>query len=76
MHSKTTTSKIVEALRTVFARNGLQEQLVSDNGPPFTAGSECQKLLEIIGQAVSVRNYRGKEKWIQGIVRARTGPLS
>ncbi len=25
---------------------------------------------------MSVRNYRGKEKWIQGIVRARTGPLS
>ena len=29
-----------------------------------------------VGQAVSVRNYRGKEKWIQGIVRARTGPVS
>ena len=37
MHSKTTTSKTVEALRTVFARNGLLEQLVSDNGPQFTA---------------------------------------
>ena len=37
MHSKTTTSKTVEALRTVFARNGLPEQLVSDNGPQFTA---------------------------------------
>jgi hypothetical protein len=29
-----------------------------------------------IGQAVSVRNYRGKEKWIQGIVHARTGAVS
>ena len=37
MHSKTTTFKTVEALRTVFARNGLLEQLVSDNGPQFTA---------------------------------------
>jgi transposase InsO family protein len=37
MHLKTTTSKTVEALRTVFARNGLQEQLVNDNGPQFTA---------------------------------------
>ena len=37
MHSKTTTSKTVEALQTVFARNGLPEQLVSDNGPQFTS---------------------------------------
>jgi transposase InsO family protein len=37
MHSKTTTFKTVEALRTVFARNGLLEQLVSDNDPQFTA---------------------------------------
>ena len=37
MHLKTTTSKTVEALRTVFARNGLQEQLVNDNVPQFTA---------------------------------------
>ena len=37
MHLKTTTSKTVEALRTVFARNGLPEQLVNDNGPQFTA---------------------------------------
>ena len=173
MHSKTTTFKTVEALRTVFARNGLLEQLVSDNGPHFTAeefqlflkkngvkhvtsaryhpatnglaerfiqtikqsltsmkedlGSMQTKLSKFlmkyrntphmgrnlrtrldlikpdirkhviekqvsqakpkgaiagnarqlfIGQAVSVRNYRGKEKWIQGIVRARTGPVS
>ena len=172
MHSKTTTFKTVEALRTVFARNGILE-LVSDNGPQFTAeefqlflkkngvkhvtsaqyhpatnglaerfiqtmkqsltskkedlGSMQTKLSKFlmkyrntphmgrnlrtwldlikpdirkhviekqvsqakpkgaiagnarqlfIGQAVSVRNYRGKEKWIQGIVRARTGPVS
>ena len=37
MHSKATTSKTVKALRTVFARNGLPEQLVSDNGPQFTS---------------------------------------
>ncbi|CAB4004600.1 PREDICTED: uncharacterized protein K02A2.6-like, partial [Paramuricea clavata] len=37
MHSKTTTSKTVEALQTVFARNGLPKLLVSDNGPQFTA---------------------------------------
>ena len=170
MHSKTTTFKTVEALRTVFARNGLLEQLVSDNGPQFTAeefqlflkkngvkhvtsaryhpatnglaerfiqtmkqsltsmkedlGSMQTKLSKFlmkyrntphigrnlrtrldlikpdirkhviekqvsqaipkgaiagnarqlfIGQAVSVRNYRGKEKWIQGIEH---GPVS
>ncbi|CAB4028524.1 uncharacterized protein K02A2.6-like, partial [Paramuricea clavata] len=184
MHSKTTISKTVEALRTVFARNGLLELLVSDNGPQFTAedfqlflkkngvkhvtsaqyhpatnglaerfiqtmkqsltsmkevlGSTQTKLSKFlmkyrntphrtsgetpstlfmgrnlrtrldlikpnirkhviekqvsqakpngviagnvrqlfIGQVVSVRNYRGKEKWIQGIVRAKTGPVS
>ena len=36
MHS-TTASKTIEALREVFARNGLPEQLVSDNGPQFIA---------------------------------------
>ncbi|XP_028414982.1 uncharacterized protein K02A2.6-like [Dendronephthya gigantea] len=184
MHSNTTTPKTIEALRTVFARNGIPQQLVSDNGPQFTArefqlflkkngvkhitsapyhpatnglaerfiqtlkqsltsmkeepGSTQTKLSKFlmkyrntphsttgetpaslfmgrnlrtrldlikpdirkhvidkqvsqakpkgaiasnarqlfIGQAVSVRNYRGKEKWIQGIVRALTGPVS
>lgn len=182
MHS-TTASKTIEALRTVFARNGLPEQLVSDNGPQFIAeefqlflkkngvkhitsapyhpatnglaerfvqtmkqsltsmkkgpestqtnlsrflmkyrntphsttgetpatlfmGRILRTRLDLIkpdlrkhvvckqekqaksnntsgevrqlyvGQAVSVRNYRGKEKWIPGIVHARTGPVS
>ena len=29
-----------------------------------------------VGQAVSVRDYRGKQKWIPGIVKAQTGPVS
>lgn len=29
-----------------------------------------------VGQAVSARNYRRKEKWIPGTVHARTGPVS
>ena len=29
-----------------------------------------------IGQTVSVRDYRGKQKWIPGIIHARSGPLS
>ena len=32
-----TTSKIVQALRTIFAHGGLPEQIVSDNGPHFTS---------------------------------------
>ena len=29
-----------------------------------------------VGQAVSVRDYCGKQKWIPGIVKAQTGPVS
>jgi hypothetical protein len=29
-----------------------------------------------IGQTVMARNYSGKDKWLPGIVRATTGPLS
>ena len=29
-----------------------------------------------IGQTVSVRDYRGQQKWIPGVIHARTGPLS
>ena len=33
----TTTSKVLDLLRFIFARYGLPEQLVSDNGPQFTS---------------------------------------
>ena len=33
----TTSEKTVSVLRTIFARNGLPEQIVSDNGPQFTS---------------------------------------
>ena len=35
--NKTTTAKTIELLRTVFARNGLPEQIVLDNGPQFNS---------------------------------------
>ena len=35
--SSITTSKTVEALQVLFAKYGLPEQLVSDNGPQFTS---------------------------------------
>lgn len=33
----TTTSATVDVLQTIFARNGIPEQIVSDNGPQFTS---------------------------------------
>ena len=35
--SSTSTDRTIEELRTMFSRNGIPEQLVSDNGPQFTA---------------------------------------
>lgn len=37
MRKNTTAEKTIEALRTVFARMGVCEEIVSDNGPPFTS---------------------------------------
>ena len=37
MMSSTTTHATMEALRSLFARYGLPEQIVSDNGPQFTS---------------------------------------
>jgi len=43
--SSTTASKTIEALRDLFARFGIPEQIVSDNGPQF-ASEEFQALIK------------------------------
>ena len=49
MPMETTTSiKTIQALRTIFARWGLPEQIVSDNGPQFTS-TELQKFCRVNG---------------------------
>ena len=45
---KITTSTTIEILRTVFARNGIPEQIVSDNGPQFTS-REFEKFTKLNG---------------------------
>lgn len=45
---KITTSTTFEILRTVFARNGIPEQIVSDNGPQFTS-REFEKFTKLNG---------------------------
>ena len=42
----TTASKTIEALQALFARYGLPEQLVSDNGPQFTPDDFAQFMRE------------------------------
>jgi len=44
----TTSERMVEILREINSRNGLCEQLISDNAPQFTS-SEFAKFMEING---------------------------
>jgi len=44
----TTSERTIEVLREIFSRNGLYEQLVSDNGPKLTS-SEFMKFMKING---------------------------
>ena len=47
-YASTTAEKTIEELRKLFARYGLPEQMVSDNGPQFVA-EEFQRFLKING---------------------------
>ena len=42
----TTTAKTIEVLRKIFARNGLPEQVVTDNGPQFVSEEFAQFVKE------------------------------
>ncbi|CAB4001845.1 Hypothetical predicted protein [Paramuricea clavata] len=64
---------IVDLIKPDIRKHVIEKQ-VSQAKPKGAIAGNVRQLF--IGQAVSVRNYRGKEKWIQGIMRARTGPVS
>ena len=42
----TSSEKMIEVLRSLFAHHGLPEQFVSDNGPQFTSSEFKQFLLD------------------------------
>lgn len=44
----TASTKTIQALRTIFARWGLPEQIVSDNGPQYTS-TKFQKFCRVNG---------------------------
>jgi hypothetical protein len=46
--TKTTATKTTQAFRTIFSRNGLPEQIVSDNGPQFVS-EEFQQFTKLNG---------------------------
>ena len=75
--SSTTSEHTIDALRTLFSHYGLPEQLVSDNGPQFTADVFAQFMKESGVKHILSAPYHPSsnglaERFVQTFKRAMT----
>ncbi len=64
--TKITIIKTIEVLRAVFARNGLPEQIVSDNGPQFTSAEFCERKWD---HPFPISSIPSGNKWVSRAIR-------
>ena len=68
--SSTTSQKTIEILQVLFAKYGLPEQLVSDNGPQFTS-NEFAEFVKDIRSALYHPSSKGlAERFVQMFKKA------